>query len=284
MVPFVQADSAYSGQDATVTGGLQAWQPTFTPNNSENWDGVDSYLRPMKVDLIYTAEQLEKHFSKWAAQYFDTDPNDIRNGYAAYIMEKVMKPKIMEDLNKASWAGEYVAPTPGTPGEPLKSVDGYKKMIADHINAGNLTPITTGALDFSTAVEQIRDACASLADPYRYAPGVIYMSKTNAQLYHDDYLDKYPTRRVAEETPDQMYLRVDNYNKRIVGLTAMEGSDRMIWQFNNQPGMVIGTRTGKARYFNFRFEPEEYTLKAFAVIYRFYNFDTLLHTFVNDQA
>lgn len=283
-VPFVQAESAYSGVDATVSGGLQPWQPTFTPNNTEDWDGVDSYLRPVKVDLRYDAEQLEKLFSKWGAQWFDTDPEDIRNGYAAYVIENVMVPKIMEDLNRASWAGEYVAPAEGVAGTFLQSIDGYQKMITDHINNGNLTPLTMGVFAQSTAVEQIRDACASLDDPYRYARGRIYMSKTNAQKYHDNYLATYPTRRAAEEEADQMYLRVDNYNKRIVGATAMEGSDRMVWQFDNLPGMIVGTRTGKPRYFNFRFEPKDYTLKCFAVIYRFYNFDTLLHTFVNDQA
>jgi hypothetical protein len=48
--------------------------------------------------------------------------------------------------------------------------------------------------------------------------------------------------------------------------------------------MIVGTRTGYPQYFNFRFEPVDRNLKCFAEIYRFYNFETTQHCFVNEQA
>lgn len=283
-VPRVRAEYAYSGQDVTVSSLLQPYQVAFTPNNTESFDGITSYLRPLKVDLQFSAEQLEKFFSKWKANWFDTDPEEIRAKYAGYIIGQHILPQVTEELNLASWAGQYVAPTAGTAGAVLASVDGYRVNLADHINDGRLTPITTGALVSTTMVEQVREFCAGIPEPYRYRTGKLYMSKTHAQAYADNYQSLYPSRKVTEEMPNELYLRVDHYNKTIVGVTAMEGSNRIICQFDDLDGMIVGEREGKPSFFQFRFQAFDRTLKCFAEIYRFYNWETCLHTFVNDQA
>lgn len=283
-LPFVEAEYAYTGQDVVITGGLQPYQVAFTPNNAEAFDGITSFLRPIKVDLEFNADQLEKFFSKWKANWFTPDPAQTQVGYAQYVMNNHIIPQVIEDLNLASWSGEYNAPTPGTAGPAADSVDGFKKTIADQITAGRLSPLTTGALASGTMVAQVRGFCDDIPEPYRYKRGKIFMSKTWAQAYADNYLEEYPTREVAEKGHDSLYLNVDHYNKTIVGITAMEGDDRMICVFDTMESMIIGTRTGFPRYFNFRFEEEDRKLKVFSEIYRFYSFETCKHMFVNEQV
>ena len=85
-LPFVDTDYAYTGQDVEVEDILQPYQPQFTPNNTEAYDGITSYLKPIKVDLQFTAEQLEKFFAKWRANWFTPGAEDIQRGYASFII------------------------------------------------------------------------------------------------------------------------------------------------------------------------------------------------------
>jgi len=285
-LPFVQADYIYTGQDAAIGQVIQPYQHQFTPVNAETFDGIDNTLRPIKIDLQFTAEQLEKFFSRWMPNWFTPDPEDTRVNYAQLILERLVLPKAMEELNLASWKGEYSAPTPGTAGAILESVDGFKTNIADQISAGRLTPITTGVIDSANMLDQVRQFCNDVPEPYRYKRGKIFMSKTNAQYYSDSYKGAYlgNSAVITGENITGLRLRVDDYNKEIVGVTAMEGDDRFIMVFENEMSMIVGTRTGYPQYFQFRFEPEDRNLKVFAEIYRFYGFETCLHMFVNDQA
>lgn len=283
-LPFVETEYAYTGQEVAITDILQPYQPQFTPNNEETYDGITSTLRPIKADLQFTAEQLEKFFAKWRANWFTPDSMDIERGYAAYILNNHVLPQLTEELNSASWAGVYSAPTPGTAGAVLESVDGFKKAIADQITAGRLSPITTGAFTDSTIVDQVRAFCDDIPEPYRYRTGKIFMSKTLAQKYSDRYKAQYQGNSAVIADPNGLRLRVDDYNKQIVGITAMEGSSRIVCALDNMESLIIGTRTGFPRFFNFRFQEFDRTLKCMAEIYRFYSFETCLHCFVNDQV
>lgn len=288
-IPFVQADYAYSGQEVSIGNVVQPYQSAFTPVNAETYDGVDSFLRPIKVDLIYDDVQLEKFFSKWNANHFTPDP-EKKKKYFQFLLDDVILPKAMEDLNNVSWKGQYVAPTPGTAGAMLDSVDGWKVNIANQITAGRLTPLATGAwpvaptIGNGEVIDYIRAFCNLIPEPYRYAKGTLHMSKTKAQLYSDDYREKY--QRGVQVPTDRagLFLKVDDYNKTISGKTSMEGDDRIILNFDNMESMIIGTRTGYPLYFTFRFEAEDRNLKVFSEIYRFYNFETCLHMFVSDQV
>lgn len=281
-LPFQNAESSYSGQDVAIGDLLQPYQHAFTPRNAIDFDGIKTDLKPIKLDMEINAQQLEKFFTRWRPDFFTPNP-DQQVGFLQSIYSHIAS-KWMEELNRMSWAGVFAAPTPGTPGAVLTSIDGYAFNVAAQITAGRLTPINTGVLTPLDAVDQVRAFCEDIPEPYRYAPGMIFMSKTFAQAYADDYQTKYPTRAVTENTPDALYLRVDHYNKTIKGVTAMEGSSRFACVMNNAPSMIVLTRTGYPTYPELRFEAIDRRLKVFAEIYRGYGFESCLHMFVNEQA
>ena len=281
-LPFVTADYAYTGQDISLSALLQPYQSAFTPNNTESFDGITNYLRPIKVDLQFDAIQLEKFFSRWATNWFTPDPAQTQQGYAGYLINNHIVPQVLQDVNTVSWAGDYAAPTPGTAGPLLTAVDGFKKAITAQIAAGRLTPITSAPVT-TDPLNVVRDFCEDIPEPYRYRTGKLFMSKTNAQKYSDAYKNEYKGNSAVIANADGLRLRVDDYNKTIVGITAMEGSDRVICVFDNLDSMIIGTRAGFPVYFQFRFEEEDRKLKVFSEIYRFYGFETCLHMFINDQ-
>ena len=283
-LPFQPCDYAYTGQEGEVGDTLQPYQSAFTPVNTETFDGITSFLQIGKIDLLFDAIQLEKYYSKWKCDWFEAGKDPAVWSYPRYIIDNFVITKATEELNTASWSGVRVAPTPGTAGAPIEAFDGFKKGIADMITASRLTPTNTGALVASTMVAQVRDHHNQIPEPYRYMQGITFCSKTIAQQYADDYASKFPSRKVTEDEPDRMYVRVDHYNKTLVGVTAMEGSDRLITVFNSRPSMIIGTRDGFPRYFDFRFEVEDRKVKAFCELYRFFSFETTKHMFVNEQV
>ena len=283
-LPKIQCDYAYQGQDVTISDILQPYQKAFTPNNAETFDGVLNTLQLGKVDLEFDWTQMETFFNKWKCNWFEAGKSEDEWTYPRYIMEEVIIPKVIEELNTVSWQGSYAAPTPGTAGAVLTTFDGFAKKIADYITAGDLTPVVTGALVSTTMVAQTRTFCAGLPSKYRHKKGRIFMSKTNAQMYADDYQAKFPARKVTVEMHDKQYLRVDHYNKLIIGLESMEGSDRMVCVFDGLDSMMIGSKTGTPQLPEFRFHVVDRSLHVLAEFHRFFGYETLLHTYVNDQA
>lgn len=281
-LPFQNCESGYTGQEIEISELIQAYQSQFTPKGDETYEGVPNLLRPVKIDKLIEAQELEKFFSRWKPGWFTPDPNAARTGYLQQIYMH-MAEKWIEELNLISWTGEYAAPTAGTAGSAANAIDGFNVKFGEWISDGILTPQNMGAVDLNNMVEYVRDYVKSTAMPYRYAPGIIFMSKTNAQAYADNYQELYPSRKVNEEMQDQQYLVVDHFNKRIKGLTSMEGSDRMFTVYDNKPSLIIGNRTGYPAYFQFRFEAVDRNLKMFAEIYRFYGMESSKNFHLSDQ-
>lgn len=281
-LPFVDCDYAYQGQDMTVGQVMQPYQKAFTPNNSESFDGVLNILQIGKIDLEFDWEELMKFYSKWRCNWFEAGKPEQDWTYIRYIIDQGILPEFHEELNLSSYNGVYNAPTAGTPGAFLDTFTGYKKWIEDFVTAGELVPLTTGAFTDNTMVDQVRDFCKQLPINYRRRQGILIMSDTNAQRYAEHYQLKYPTREVTEKFQDRQYLRVDHYNKLIVGKKSMEGSNRIICIFPGLDSMLVGTKTGFPMYPNLRFHVYDRTVHVLGEFYRFFGFETLQHMFVNE--
>lgn len=283
-LPYVSTDYAYQGQDAEVADVLQPYQKGFTPRNTETFSGVLNILQLGKYDLNFDWAEMQKFFDKWRCNWFEAGKDENEWSYPRYVMENLIMPKVIEEMNLNSWQGAYAAPTPGTPGAMLETYDGFGTKIAAAVTATDLVPIATGAFVANTMVAQIRAFCNSIPVNYRYKAGTIYMSKTLAQMYADDYQGQYPHRTVTIDNPDSMYMRVDHYNKTIRGLSSMEGSSRIVMKFDNLDSLIVGTKTGEPILPSFRFHVYDRELHVLAEQYRFFGFETYKHMFVNDQA
>lgn len=283
-LPMVQADHTFTAVNAEVSDPMQPYQPAFTPNNTENWDAVENVLQHGKVDLEFTAEELEKFYDTWAPNWFELDKDPSMWDYSRVVIEQLVLPRFMDNLNEASYNGVRVEPVAGTPGTALATFDGFAKKIADAITAGQLTTIATGALASNTMHDQVRDFCRSLPKHYRMLGGVIFMSASRAIEYAEDYALNKPRTIQVISNPDQLVYRVDHFNKTIVPIKAMEGSDRMIFYPAITNNMIVGTRRGQSVYPRMRFQVFDRKLKVLSEFSRFYGFRHWDNLFVNDQA
>ncbi len=283
-LPFVSTDHAYQGVDVTTTNVLQPYQKAFTPNNDATFDGQLNTLNIGKIDLTFDWLEMEKFFDKWRCNWFEAGKPEDEWSFPRYMIENAILPQFNEDVNLSSYNGVYAAPTPGTPGAYSTTWDGFKTSIAAFIVAGDLTPIVTGAFVSTTAVQQFKDFCAGLPLMYRDRPGTIFCSKTVARMYAEDFQAKNLRYVVNINDHDNLYAKVDTYNKRIVGLNCMEGSERLVCVFDNLPSMIIGTRRGYPIYPELRVDVDKREINFLGEFYRFYGYETLNHLFVNDQA
>lgn len=282
-LPMVQCDNTYSAVNAEVTDPMQPYQADFTPNNQETWDAVENKLQHGKVDLEFTAKELEEFFDSWAPQWFELDKDPSMWDYASAVITQLVIPRFTDNLNETTYNGVRVEPTPGTPGAALETFDGFKKKIGDAITAGKLTTIATGALATGTMHDQVKDFCMQLPKHYRMLQGVIYMAATRALEYAEDYAEKKPRTVQVISDPDKPIYRVDHFNKVIVPMKCMEGSDRLIFSPAITNNMIIGTRKKQSVYPRFRFQVFDRKLKVLSEFSRFYGFRYWDHLFVNDQ-
>jgi hypothetical protein len=286
MMGFVSCEDVWLEENIAVTGALQPYQFGFTPANGETFSAVENKLQHGKIDLLFTAEQLEKFFSGWRSNWVQLGRSPIEWDFPRYIYTNHILPQFTEDLNLASWIGSYAAPTPGTASTYDKAFDGYKKKIEAAITAGKVTEIATGVPTFGAGdmVNWVEAFCFALPAVYRMKRGKIYMSATLAARYGKDYAAKYPRAAEVVANPDRVITRVDHFNKDVVGCVAMEGSNRIFFYPDVTDNMIIGTREGQSIYPVLRFQEFDRTLKCMAEFSRFYGFRFWDHLFVNDQA
>lgn len=283
-LPFVTADEVYTAENVTIGDIMQPYQPRFTPNNTESWNAVSNTLMPIKMDLEFTEEQLLKFYDKWRNTWFEAGKNPMEWSYPRYIIEQVVAPKYREEMNRAAWLGEYLAPTLGTPGASLDSVDGFKIKIANAITAGSLVPVNSGSYTASDIRSKLEDWMMAMPDAVRGMGGTVYMSDSWARKYYFDFRGDFNTATWSNLQAAGMGLMIDGFPVKIKGVKAMEGSNRWIFLPDNQQNMIIGTRRGYPRDPQFIFDTDLYTLRAKAVVYRFFGFEFWDNLYVNDQA
>jgi hypothetical protein len=282
---FVACENTWAEPNVVVTSPLQPYQSAFTPNNTETFDVVENQLQHGKIDLEFTHEQLKEFYEAWKCNWFQLGRNPLEWSYPRYIIDMHFMPEFFQDLNLASWNGVRVEPTPGTAGTATQSFDGFAKKITDAEADGLIVPAAMGTVPVdSTIIEYVRDWIRMLPIAYRNKPGKIRMSTTNASYYAEAYQRTYQFNSQISNNADTPYLKVDHFNKVIVPMDCMEGSNRMIFYPDTTDNMVIGTRINENVYPELRFEPFERKLKVMGEFSRFFGFRHWGHQFVTDQV
>lgn len=284
MLPFVQAEKVYTSPNVRTGSTLQAYQPRFTPNNQETFDAVDNTLLPVKIDLEFTEEQLEGLYDKWAVNWFEAGKDPMSWTYPKWIIDQEIMPGFLDDLNEVSFNGEFVVPTPNVAGAVLESVNGYKIGIANAITAGKLVPVNSGAYDATNIRSKLEDWMLVMPKKVRGRSGTVFMSDSWMRKYYYDYRGDFNTATWQQLNQEMGGMTVDGTKVRIVGIKAMEGSNRWIYLPDNKQNMIVGTRRNYPVYPQFIFDADLYTLRCKAVIYRFFGFEYWDELYVNDQA
>ena len=155
-------------------------------------------------------------------------------------------------------------------------------QIENAITAGSLTPVNSGTYTSSDIRSQLEAWLLSMPEVVRNMGGVVLMSATHAREYYYDFRSEFAAA-TWQQLQQNGGMQVDGFGVKIVGLSAMEGSDRWIFLPGSMQNMIIGTRRGYPTYPQFVFDFDLYNLYVKAAFYRFFGFEHWVNLYVNDQ-
>lgn len=276
----------YVVENAEATEVLQPYQGTFTPKGTIAHSEEKIRVRPIKIDLQLDEVQLAQWYNSWQAMSRFTPENDPEAWtYPRYILEKELMPKFQDDLNNASWLGEYVAPTPGTAGDAVNSVDGFKKIIADLVTASKLQVYSTSTITSSNIRQKVEDFLASIPDYITKKGGKILMAPKHRRWYFYDYRGEFSALPGVFPTGNApQSIMADDYNIELMSVASMSGSDRWVFLPNGRENMVWVSLIGKPVYPQLIFVKDARVLKVYGTIYRGFGFEYPQEVWVNDQV
>lgn len=206
----------------------RAWGKAFEPL-ADIIDIKPEVLKtqPFKVDFSICPADYEKSYLGMMRQ---KGQNVEDWPFQAYIMEKIMQ-KLNQEFEVAAWQG--VAEASPSPGDYLRQLyDGYLKNIASAITAGDLTPVATGAISNSNAVQKLRDMWDALPAVWKEMGTDVMVPFHIYDKYRINYKDTYKIDVAYTEITGAGYrgiqFELGNGNTSIIPIHGMGSSGRVV--------------------------------------------------------
>ena len=286
--PAMSEGDTYTCERATAGEILQPYQGAYTAKGSITHTESNIRVRAIKSDFDFTELDLEKWWTRYLASRFEAGKDPLTWTFPRFIVERVIVPKMYSEMNNNAWNGIYAAPTPGTPGASIDSIDGFKKVIADKVTAGTINVLASGSFTASTIRENVEAFIDLLPDHITEKGGKILMSSANRRKYTRDYRDEFgaKAREVALTNNSKESVFVDSCDIELVGVRSMGSSSRFVFVPNEEmSNMVYVSRMGYAMLPEFIFKSSNpRTLHMSSTIYRGYGFEDSLNIWVNNQV
>lgn len=286
MLPQRQSSGEYYVVEAAESSEvLQPYQGAFTPKGELTHKEQTIRVRPIKLDLQFTEVQLEKWWNSWQVSRFDVEKDPAAWTFPRFIVEQEILPKFRDDLNRVAWLGQYNAPTPGTAGDAVDSVDGFKKVIADLDTDSKISKVTTGSITSSNIREKVEEFLAAIPEYITAKGGKILMSPKHRRWYVYDYRSEFTQlNSITNENPGRRTVFADDFSIELMSVATMAGSDRWIFLPNGRDNMVWVSRQGSPVYPQMIFKTKSRVLEMYATIYRGFGFEYPEEVWINDQV
>jgi len=281
MRPVAGVKGEYVNTNAVRSTFLQPFQKAFTASGDITLTPYKNYVRRIKMDVLM--DNLHELFDTYLAEIMVDETRTPDNyPFVRWFIDNHVIPGIQEEMNAISVKGEYVAPTPGTPGASLESTDGVFTIIANEITAGNLTNIiTTGAITSSNVVDKLEQFHKDMPAEWKKIAGPIFLPEDVLEMYRYTFRDDkgvYPSIDVSNPVD-----RLWGTNKTLIGLPDLNGSQRIMFTPTGANGNLLKLYDSLMMPVP-TFQLFERSVKILGDFHRGYGFQSLDAVFVNDQA
>ena len=223
--PINTDDTLWRAAKTLFTRVVQPFQKAFTPLASVTFVPVAIQQFKIKVDAQEYPDDLE---ATWLG--FLDGPEIDRKAwpFVRWYCEVYLIPQIKQDIEMNEiFQGVFVAPTNGVPGPAGTSLNGLKKTINDHVGAGRITPITTGAFDTTnpeSVVEQMEAFADGIHKDYWSIPMMLGCSESIARAFLRGQERKYGKNTGG----GALGLTINNTNITLQALTSHRNTQK-IW-------------------------------------------------------
>lgn len=270
---------SYTGMKSTNTEVLQAFQKAFTPKDGVAFVPYLNTVYRAKVDFLL--DNMDEIVDSYL--HFLADESKDRKDWplVKYIVDKHILPQMVEDLNIAMCRGSFVAPTPGTAGNSIATMNGLQTIVTAEITATNIVPIVTGAITASDGLDKIELFADGIDPLFSDKGGVIFCSKSVERFYKSDYRATFGTQNSQEAKNN---TKLDNYNIELVGLSGWGTSQRLLFTPTGATGNLLYLYDKIFTPSSFEVQKEDRSVKLLTDFHTGVGFNTLDAVFVNDQA
>lgn len=226
--PFLTPHANVKGQlvlTEMVVGDLvRRWKKTFEPT-----EGAFAF-KPRTLTVVPAKIDLELYPQEFASTYLGHAQrpgfNALDNPFEGYMLGKTLD-KMKNEQDVAAWLGDAAA-VAADDDNMSELFDGYLKIIADGLTAGDISVVATGALTLADMVEQTEMVYNALPSEMRMKMVYIYMSVDNWSLYQQSYRENYSKNYMQKTVGGLELIRLDGGNAWIVPVPGMGTSDRII--------------------------------------------------------
>lgn len=238
LTPIKTDETVWRASKATLGRVLQPFQKAWTPINDLVFTPVAIEQFKQKIDSEEYPDDLE---ATWLG-FLSGDGLDRKTWpFVRWFVEVMLIPQAIEDyeLNEV-YKGVFAAPAAGTAGAAGTAINGIKKAINDHVTAGRITPIVTGAPDADNKifVDQIESFVDAVNIRYQHIPMQLCMQPSLERRFMKGYRALYGKDTDYKGSNGH----VDFSNVDIKGLPSMIGSNK-IWMTPKGNGIHLGKRT-----------------------------------------
>ncbi len=260
---------------AEITSVIQRYQTQFTPKGDTAFEPRSIDLHKIKVDASANPDEIEQSWLGFLA----SDKQSRKDWpFPKYWIEQLIMPQVQEDLLlDAYFNGELGTITPGTATASTAVMNGMKKVINDHITAGDIVPIVTGAPDADavTYADQVHDFWEAIPEKFKRSIKSIQMSPALARRYYDGMRIKW---NMGYDQIDRTLIR--DTKVEIIGWDAQIGSNK-IWCTVDKNAAMGFKKPGNDMIF--KVEEARRTVDAMTDFYKGVGFFIPEFAFVNDQ-
>lgn len=233
---------------------IKAYFSAFTPSDTNKLVPVTLETYELKVEHKEVPQDMESTYLGFLR----------RNGFnhQEWPLERMtitnLLTKIQQELEDAVWQAERKATAIAAGDSILVMFNGFLKIIADAIVAGDVTPVVTGAITEANILPNLKLMYAELSPELKRKGIQIRMSYAN--------VDKYVAAMdAAHPNSDTAYVELGNAgyqgiryrqgggNTVIVPVTGMGDSDRIIFHPNEHYHIGFDSM---ADFSNFNFEQQ----------------------------
>jgi len=193
---------------------------------SKTWDPLVDKINPnpriMKVRTLKVEVELEPlKYEKTYLGHFMKEGTSVENlPFEKFLMDKIAQKAKEQVETKGVFKGIY--DSVGT--TPASTMDGLNKIVADEITASNITPLVTGVITESNAVESLESLFETVPEEWRLAPFKMFVSPQIKHWYNKDYRTKYGSVSHNSEFDKKF---IEGTNCEIVASPGLNGSQRL---------------------------------------------------------
>jgi len=216
----------WKASQAMIDSVLQQFTPYWTPSKKAKFTPIviENFL--LKVNQpIKPSDIIDSFFG----YLYDEGTTPDQMPIVKYIIEELVKPKLLEDLEIAMVTGKFVEFNPTQDGQAApadaatQSMNGFLTVLrelkaANAVIGGWLLPNIV--LTSENIIEELNNAVDSVSKNYKKKKMFIHIDPDLVTLYKRAYLEKYKARITAEDVKD----KVDFSNFTFGPIEGMQGT------------------------------------------------------------